>query len=230
MNKKNSILLTLVLVLAIASQPLYSASADTIPVTGNLNSVNNAVRSLAPFAASVAISGNPNLVAGIFARDLFAAPVVQQPAAAPGFVSRASDTATQFSMAATYGSVALLAHNDLLGESFFAIPVGKILTLVYGDGHARTYRVKQILRYQALTPNSPYSDFLDIDDPAADTISVETLFYKVYAQAGRLVLQTCIAANGDSSWGRIFIIAEPENLMMKNQVTRLFTQPTQRLF
>lgn len=229
MKHKLSLLLTLFLALAIASYPFQTAAADSIPVTGNLSSPNAAASALAPFAASVAVSGNPNLVAGIFARDIFAAPIVQQPSTAPGFVSTESETATQFGMAAKYGAVALLAHNYLLGEQFFAVPVGKILTLVYGDGHTRTYRVKQIFHYQALSPNSPYSDFLDLDDPAGTRLSVESLFYKVYTQAGTLVLQTCIDANGNSSWGRLFIIAVPEALAMRNQVARLGNQPTSRI-
>jgi hypothetical protein len=89
--------------------------------------------------------------------------------------------------------------------------------------------VKQILHYQALSPSSPYSDFLDLDDPNGTRISVETLFYKVYTQNGTLVLQTCIEANGNSSWGRLFVIAVPENLVAIKQNVRSGIQRSQAI-
>lgn len=225
MKPKFTIIFSILLILALLGQPTHAAAGTIIPVTGpNLENVETAayaVSSLAPFAASVAVSGNAKQVAGIFARDIFAAPIVQQPASAPGFVSTQSEAATQFGMAAQYGTIALLAHNYLLGEQFFAVQTGKILYLVYGDGHTRTYRVKQVLKYQALSPNSPYSDFVDLNDPNGARISVETLFYKVYTQGNTLVLQTCIEANGEPSWGRLFVIAQPETLIPSLRVNRL---------
>lgn len=230
MNNSKSLFIAVIVALALLLQGVQPASAENIPVTGpNLESIqpaSAAVTSLATFASSVAVSGNPNLVAGIFARGLFAAPIVQQPSTAPGFVSTETEAATQFSMAAQYGTVALLAHNYLLGEQFFSVEQGKILSLVYGDGHAQTYRVKQILQYQALSPNSPYSDFLDLNDPNGTVISVTDLFYKVYTQYGQLVLQTCIEANGDPSWGRLFVIAEPAATIQSDGVHHHMTAPT----
>jgi hypothetical protein len=217
------------LILAFTLQPIKSTNAAVIPVTGNEPSAASAVNSIQSFTASVAVSGDPNLAAGIFVRGLFAAPIVQQPSTAPGFVSTDAVSATQFGMAADYGSVALLAHNYLLGQEFFQVRVGKILSLVFGDGHVKTYRVKQILHYQALSPSSPYSDFLDLDDPNGTRISVETLFYKVYTQNGTLVLQTCIEANGNSSWGRLFVIAVPENLVAIKQNVRSGIQRSQAI-
>lgn len=230
MKNTKSLFLAFVIALAVLLQAVQPAYAENIPVTGpNLESnqpSSAAVTSLATFVSSVAVSGNPDLVAGIFARGLFAAPIVQQPSTAPGFVSTENEAATQFGMAAQYGTVALLAHNYLLGEQFFSVEPGKILSLVYGDGHAQTYRVKQVLQYQALSPNSPYSDFLDLTDPNGAVISVTDLFYKVYTQSGQLVLQTCIAANGDPSWGRLFVIAEPAATVITNGVHHYMTAPT----
>mgnify|MGYP005847246307 CR=1 FL=1 len=61
----------------------------------------------------------------------------------------------------------------------------------------------------ALSPNSPYSNFVNLDDPERKIISVNDLFFSIYAQPGRLILQTCIEADGQPSWGRLFIIAAP---------------------
>ncbi|MHB0923011.1 MAG: hypothetical protein ACYC3H_03475 [Bellilinea sp.] len=216
MNKKYSFLLTIFLAIALVSSNAGTVSANPIPVTGpqleNASPASVSAVSLAPFVASVATSGNPNQAAGIFAQGLFAAPIVQQPASAPGFVSTEAEIATQFAMAAQYGSIALLAHNYLLGGQFFDVDMGEVLALVYGDGHIQTYRVVEVMEYQALSPNSPYSDFVDLKDPTGQRISVTSLFYAVYAQEGKLVLQTCIEANGEPSWGRLFIIAQPEEI------------------
>lgn len=224
MNKKYSSLLSIILALALFSLNVRTVSAIPIPVTGpqleNASPAGVSASALAPFVASVATSGNPNLAAGIFAQGLFAAPIVQQPASAPGFVSNEAELATQFGMAAQYGSIALLAHNYLLGSQFFDVDTGEVLALVYGDGRVQTYRVIEVLEYQALSPNSPYSDFVDLNDPSGKRISVTSLFYEVYAQEGKLVLQTCIEANGEPSWGRLFIIAQPEEINIMRVVPR----------
>src|SRR5574340_19368 len=219
MKPKLSSILILILALAIVFLPTGTAFANSVPVTGpnsdTLTPASISMAAIAPFVASVATSGNPNQAAGIFANGVFAAPIVQQPSSAPGFVSTKEDVATQFGMAAQYGTIALLAHNYLLGLQFFDIEVGKVLTLVYGDGHLQAYRVEQVLQYQALAPNSPYSDFVDLNDPSGSRISVNTLFYQIYAQEGKLVLQTCIEANGEPSWGRLFIVAQPVELRLQ---------------
>jgi len=228
MNKKLTQSLLLVLALILALSPTGFASANFIPVTGARTDTaapaSSSIAPLAPFAASVATSGNPDLAAGIFAKGLFAAPIVQQPSSAPGFVSTEPEKATQFSMAAQYGTTALLAHNYLLGQEFFGVRSGDVLSLVYGDGHVKNFKVTEVLQYQALSPNSPYSDFVDLGSPNGERLSVTNLFYRVYNQVGKLVLQTCIEANGEPSWGRLFIIAEPQgtiNLTFHKPRTRM---------
>ncbi len=230
MKNTKSLFFAFLVAAALIFGSVQPASADTIPLTGpnleNIQPASVAVVSLASFTSSVAVSGNPNLVAGIFARGIFAAPIVQQPSSAPGFVSTDAAAATQFGMAAQYGTVALLAHNYLLGEQFFSVQNGKVLSLVYGDGHAQTYRVRQVLKFQALSPSSPYSNFVDLDDPNAGQITATDLFYRVYTNDGTLVLQTCIEAEGNSSWGRLFVIAEPAHLATTLQPNRLVMADT----
>jgi hypothetical protein len=69
------------------------------------------------------------------------------------------------------------------------------------------YQVTKIENYQALSPNSPYSDFLSLDG-SNQKLSATQLFSKIYTQENHLVLQTCLEKDGDLSWGRTFIIAE----------------------
>ncbi len=115
-------------------------------------------------------------------------------------------------MASQYGVTALLAHNYLMGKTFFKLKEGDVLTVVYGDTTYQDYQVKEIRRYQALTPNSPYSKFINLADSEKKVITATDLFYEIFTEKGTLVLQTCIEKEGELSWGRLFIIATPVEL------------------
>jgi len=143
---------------------------------------------------------------GIYIKNALQLSVVQQPAGQPGYVSTSDGNVTQFGSASQYGSIGLLAHNYLAGRQFFAIANGDEIDLVYGDGRAEKYIVSEVRKYQALSPTSPYSSFVDLSQPDV-TLTYEDLFYDTYGVGGRLILQTCISNNGSDSWGRLFIIA-----------------------
>ena len=164
-------------------------------------------QSLTEFIPTVR-NGNAGQLVGVFANNAFAFKIVQQPASNPGFVSEEPEVVTEFSMAANYGTIGLLAHNTAAGRDFSKISDGMKIVLVYGDGTLARFRVSQIRQFQALSPRSPYSSFRDLADPD-QTLTVESLFYQIYQSDGNLVLQTCIEQDGEASWGRLFIIAEP---------------------
>jgi hypothetical protein len=109
-------------------------------------------------------------------------------------------------------NVGLLAHNYLAGQYFTQLKIGQIIRVVYGDGKIENFIVTEIARYQAISPNSPYSDFTNL--ATGERSNVESVFKKAYAGPHHLTLQTCIAKDNELSWGRLFIIAEP----MKNSV------------
>jgi hypothetical protein len=114
--------------------------------------------------------------------------------------------ASQFGLAAQYGSLGLLAHNFLSGAAFADVGIGQELDAVFGDGTVRRYSVNTIRRFQALRPTDPYSDMLDL--ATGLRLSSTDTFMQVY-KGDRLVLQTCITENGDPIWGRLFVIAGP---------------------
>jgi len=187
-----SLLLVLVYALTIGLLP---ARAET-----------SALPSLNSFVSSVE-NGRGTVIRGIYAREAFALPVVQQPKDNPAYVSSASGYVTEFSLARRYGTIGMLAHNHLAGASFFSLEQGDKISLIYGNGKIETFIVTQIIRYQALSPNSPYTPFLDLE--TGQTKTVEQVFYEMYSGKGHLTLQTCIAQDNKPSWGRLFIIAEP---------------------
>jgi hypothetical protein len=144
---------------------------------------------------------------GVYVPDILADSVVQQPAGQATFVSPRQNILTQFAAASSLGSTGLLAHNFLAGEKFPEMQVGQRVYLVYGDGKTIAYMVTTILQYQALQPESPYSNFIDLSNGAP--MSATEVFNAAYGRQGAVVFQTCIAANGNSSWGRLFIVAQP---------------------
>lgn len=154
-------------------------------------------------------NGDANTVRGIYADGLFAFPVIQQPGYRSSYVSAEPNTLTQFDSASAYGNIGLLAHDFLAGAYFSQLSMGQEIQLIYGDGRIENFVVTQIYRYQAIDPYNVYSNFIDLN--SSETLSSNQLFKKVYMGSTHVTLQTCIEANGDPSWGRLFIIADPQS-------------------
>lgn len=155
-------------------------------------------------------NGDVDVLSGVYIPDVLALPVVQQPAGDAGYVSDHDNEATQFAMASQYGNIGLLAHNYLSGRLFSRLAIGEEVRLVYGDGKVEYFIITEVLHYQALEPTSQWSSFRDLNNH--DVLSAEQMFTRAYAGNRHLTLQTCIASNGNSSWGRLFVIAVPKAL------------------
>ena len=153
-------------------------------------------------------NGDKSVLRGVYVSNVLATPVVQQPVDNAGYVSSTDGMLTQFSLPSQFGNVGLLAHNTLSGKFFFQLEVGQEVRLVYGDGRVEYFIIQRILQYQALQPNSPYSNFRDLSSD--EILTAEQVFRKVYTGDRHVTFQTCIAANGISTWGRIFVIATPK--------------------
>jgi hypothetical protein len=198
--------------LVLAFSPL--AMPAQIPVTGLpaavfTNTQARPLPGLQEFLPQVN-NGRASQVTGIYAPGVLALPVIQQPAGNPGFVSTQPGLLTQFGMASQYGSIGILAHNYLEGEAFFAINEGGLVIVIYGDSNFQYYKVEQIRRFKATMPTSPYSNFIDLED--GRTLTATQLFMQTSGLREALILQTCIEAEGNDSWGRLFIIARPVTL------------------
>lgn len=164
---------------------------------------------LTDFSQSVR-NGNAKALRGVYVDNVLALPIVQQPSDSPAFVSTNDSEVTQFSMPARYGNVGLLAHNYLSGKLFSSLAIGQQVHLIYGDGRIETFVITEVLRYQALQPTSPYSSFRNLDQDEG-TLSANQMFTRAYLGDRHVTFQTCIEAYGNSSWGRLFVIAEPKS-------------------
>lgn len=196
------ILLTCILALP---APAYAKEASSI------------VPGLEAFVETVK-DGNASALRGIYVPNVMAFGIEQQPAGYPGYVSNADGVVTQFSIASEVGNVGLLAHNTHAGASFSNIQQGSMIVLVYGDGHTETFMAQSLQHYQALDPYNPYSQFKDLE--SLTTLTAEELFNKVYRGDYHLTLQTCIENNGNSSWGRLFIVAVPVDNVRLNKTEK----------
>jgi hypothetical protein len=152
-------------------------------------------------------NGQSGQLRGVYVPELLADAVVQQPKENNGFVSSRQNTVTQFGLASRFGSTGLLAHNNLAGASFSQLEPGQKIYLVYGDGEVSTFTVSEILRYQALSPKSISSKFIDLK--TNDILKASEVFSNVYDRPEQVIFQTCIANGEELSWGRLFVIAEP---------------------
>lgn len=160
------------------------------------------------FVASL-VNGNASQVVGVYVENVLALKVVQQPASNPGYVSTQNGVATYFLMAYQMtGNTGLLAHNYLAGIYYYDLVPGQVVVLIYGDGSTEDYVVSGNQEYQALSPNSATSNFVDL--ATGETLTSTQLFYAVYGGSLRTTFQTCIAQGGEPSWGRLFVIAPLE--------------------
>ncbi len=151
--------------------------------------------------------GNPGDIRGVYVEDVLALRVVKQPDGKPEFVSSVEGIATQFEMAAGEGVTGLLAHNYVSGRHFFNLIEGQVVNVSYGDGAVKAYQVNRILRFQALEPKNPRSDFINLD--TGERLTASGLFKQVYTGSHRVTFQTCIQQGTEDAWGRLFVIAEP---------------------
>ena len=213
MKEISKVLLSIITALTVFSLAFIPAPASAfVPVTGQTNSLSVAnstvhfsVQSLDTFSTSVS-NGNSSQLAGIYVSDNFGFPVIQQPSGNASYISSQNNTFTQFSLASNYGSIGILAHNYLAGKYLNSMYSGEVISLVYGDGSVKNFTVSEVRKYQALTPSSQYSDFVNLNDSSKNLTSSD-LFMETFGLNGALVMQTCISKDGNSSWGRLFVIA-----------------------
>jgi hypothetical protein len=67
--------------------------------------------------------------------------------------------------------------------------------------------VTEIRNFQALSPDSTQSSFVDL--ASGEKLSNSELFHSIFDGSDTVVLQTCIAQGDVSTWGRMFITAVP---------------------
>lgn len=213
-NKHFSLLILIVFISTLVISPVFS---NPIPVTGDVSLTRETINfnyqtinfnKFYQFIKNVTAKKNGNQYVGMIVPKLFTLPIAQQPAGRPDFVSNEPEVVTEFSLTKQFGSTGLLAHNHLAGSNFSQLEENDLIVLVTANKEYKLYKVEKILSYQALSPNSPYSNFVDLED-SSRVLSAVDLFMEVYTEEGSLVIQTCISQGNEPSWGRLFVQAFP---------------------
>jgi hypothetical protein len=187
------------------STKLDSFNTPATPIRSD--SPEEPIPSLTEFVESLESTDEERIV-GVFAPGLFALRVVQQPLHEDTYVSDLPDVLTQFMLASNFGSYGFLAHDHLVGAAFFNFEIGQHVFLIDGNGIIRPFVITSFRSVEALSPQSPYSQFRSLEFPWSK-ISVEDLFHQIYAENDRVILQTCISYENLLDWGRFFVIAVP---------------------
>ena len=112
----------------------------------------------------------------------------------------------QYAGAASKKNIGLLAHNYLAGAAFASFWIGAEIKVTLSDGSTKTFVINNVMRYQATDPNDFSKPFIDSN---GKQISTRALFNRAYKRGG-LTFQTCIAGNGSSTWGLLFVLAVPK--------------------
>lgn len=198
-----TIVFSLILILVLPTIQLYS-----IPVSGQPG-VEESVTTIPRYGDFITTvsNGDASVIRGVFVPNVLALRVQQQPDNNDGYVSSVLGVATQFRLAAQSGVTGLLAHNYISGDLFFDLDIDQEVNVVYGDGSVQRYIISEIYEYQALQPNSTFSDFIDLE--TNQKLSSTQLFNQVYTGENHVTFQTCIAKDGNLTWGRLFVIATP---------------------
>lgn len=208
MALKGQISLTILSVFSLALGVSYCFFPQAVASVGSVGVRPSSFRGISESETEATVDVEA-VLRGVSINDEISFPVVQQPPGDTNFVSKNDGEVTQFASASRYGNIGLLAHNYLSGRSFSQLRIGEEIQLVYSDGQVETFIVKEILRYKALDPKSPYSSFQNLDNQD-EILTVSQMFDRAYEGVRHVTFQTCISAEGNSSWGRLFIIAEPK--------------------
>ncbi len=147
-------------------------------------------------------------ITGIYVKDVMAVKVVPYPSGNPLSVTALPGYVTLSCGIEQCPSIGFLAHNFLAGALFSRMSPNQEVALVHGDGSTERFRVSAVKRFQALSPNDPYSEFLDLET-GNQKLSSTDVFNQTFGVGHQVVFQTCISANGNLSWGRLFVIADP---------------------
>ena len=162
-----------------------------------------------PAHAAVPDAGDGSMVVqGVYVDGTLDLRVVQQPEGDANYISPKNGELTQFAAVSQRGNIGLLAHNYLSGRAFSRLLLGQDVQIQYSNGETENFVITEILSYQALEPKSPYSSFQSLKNES-EVLSVGQMFDRVYGGDHHLTFQTCIARDGVSSWGRLFVVAMP---------------------
>lgn len=152
------------------------------------------------------VFGQTGLIRGLYAPNMFAFRVVQQPIGNYLYISSLEDVVTQMQSAERYGVTGLIAHNYLAGRYFIKMRTGQEIQVILANGKYIVYRVTTIEFYQRIVPDCSTSDLIDLSN--GNRMNYADVFDRFYTGEHRLTLQTCLSMNGLQNYGLVFVTSE----------------------
>jgi len=178
-----------------------------IPITGHPQvegRTESQIPDISVFTKMV-LNGDTRTIRGVYASGVMAFRVIQQPETKWEYVSAMARVVTQFMPATHTGVTGLIAHNFKAGESFFDLEEDQVIYIVYGNGRTQSYIVDEIFQYQALEPDNPYSDLINLK--TEEMFSSSEVYTLHFTGTNQVTFQTCIAYDHELTWGRLFVTA-----------------------
>lgn len=178
-----------------------------IPITGHPQvegRTESQIPNISIFTKTV-LNGDAHTIRGVYASGVMAFRVIQQPENKWEYVSAMGRVVTQFMPATHTGVIGLLAHNFKAGGTFFDLDTGQVIYIVYGDGRTQSYIVDEIFQYQALKPDNPYSDLINLK--TKERFSSSQVYNLHFTGTNQVTFQTCIVHDNKLTWGRLFVTA-----------------------
>lgn len=143
--------------------------------------------------------------------------IVQQPPGQEEYVDPNYDVITEFSELSEEEEKQarwFLAHiQGKAGQEIAQLRQGMRIRFEMEGGEVQEYEIAGVVRYQATEPNSSTAPLIEVNE------NLETIGIPLSNRAvkrglfglanGGIILQTCIENGGNSSWGRIFVVAQP---------------------
>lgn len=189
-TQKTLTLIAATALLVASLSAVFTTRAASLPQTGAVSAPIAAAR-----PAKASLTATKVEVPGVFSYT------VEQ---SGNSVPSGGSSVGQYAAAAKKKAIGLLAHNYLAGGSFAYLKVGQQVIVTFSDGSTKTYEIYSIQTYQATDPTDFSQPFINSN---GKKISARQVFNAAY-KSNQLTFQTCIAKNGYSSWGVLFVIAK----------------------
>jgi hypothetical protein len=140
--------------------------------------------------------------------------IVQQPYKNYNWISDFTNVFTQLAQPRSiYGTKVFSIHTYGNDNVLYDLKVGDIIFYrtkittneCSNEIYLNFYQVKEIYHYQAVQPLNPRTPLIDLE--TNETFSSTRIFDKLFGNNKRILFQTCIFKDGNTSWGRLFIVA-----------------------
>lgn len=138
---------------------------------------------------------------GLYAESIVELKIVQSPT---NTLSMKADEVLELSISEQLGNTILVAHNTLGGKNFKYLTLGQTIYTIKGNGSYEKSIIIEIAEFESLSNNLYKESSTGLI--FTDMQLVERFFFG----NKHVLLQTCVEKDYNYGWGRLFIVAIPQ--------------------